>query len=374
MKTLLYEKLVTDLTDKIKTNRLAAGQRIPSEKELCGLYRVSSITVKRAMRELSQKGLVIRRPKLGTFVASEGGEATAERVVPKKIRSLVFVASFLNDELISNVVHGLSLEGAEHGAHLIVKSSLNDEAKEEEIIRSLPDMDIDGAVILPIGSQRNAETYFSLKLRYRIPFVFVDRYYEGLDVPHVVTDDVDAGYKLTTWLYDRGHRRVAFIGEALSMTPARLRHEGYVRALYDRGLRPDGALLSLVLPYLTPEGQERDLEPERDGYRRLLTLADRPTAVVAINNYYAYNFIQVAQEMGLRVPEDISVVGVGGKYTAHRCRPQLTFMRQDFERMGHEAFRVLQTYVANDGKAEHSVIPAILEPGQSAAPVAGSGR
>jgi len=176
---------------------------------------------------------------------------------------------------------------------------------------------------------------------------------------------VDVGYRLTSFLYDQGHRRIAFVGEDFSVSPARQRYEGYARALHEHQINIDSSLVSVVIPYTVPEGQNRDLAMELEGYRRLLTQRDRPTAVVAVNNYYAYNLIEVARELSLRVPEDVSVVGVGGFQTAGRCRPTLTFMRQDFEGIGREAFHLLRQLLENDGPPEHKAIPAVLEEGQS---------
>jgi|WetSurMetagenome_2_1015567.scaffolds.fasta_scaffold279657_1 GntR family transcriptional regulator, arabinose operon transcriptional repressor len=365
MPTLLYEKVVADLTQKMSERLIIPGQRIPPEKELCREYQVSSITVKRAMKELSKKGLVVRRPKLGTFAAegahfSAGGRGRASQ----KLSTLVFIGSFLNDELISATIHGLSVAGAEYGAHLIVKSSLNDPVKEKELLHQLPDMNIDGAVIVPVHGAANTEQYFSLKLQHRFPFVLIDRYFEGLEVPHVTTDDVDVGYQLTRHLYDQGHRRIAFIGEDLSTTSCRQRYEGYTHALHDHHIAFDPGLVSLVLPYLIPEGENRNLEPELQGYRRLLAQPNHPTAVVAMNNYFAYNLIQVADELGLKIPEDLSVIGVGGSQTAHRCKPVLTYLRQDFEKIGMEAYESLKTYVENNG-IRNSVVSATLVPGHS---------
>ncbi len=365
MPTLLYEKVVEDITRQMTNRLITPGQRIPTEKELCRQYQVSSITVKRAMKELSRKGLVIRRPKLGTFAADGAQLSSGSRGrTSQKLSTLVFIGSFLNDELISATVHGLSVAGAEYDAHLIVKSSLNDPVKEKELLHQLPDMDIDGAVIVPVQGATNTEQYFSLKLQHRFPFVLIDRYFEGLEVPHVTTDDIDVGYQLTRHLYDQGHRRIAFIGEDISTTSCRQRYEGYTHALHDQHIAFDAGLVSLVLPYLIPEGENRNLEPELQGYRRLLAQPNRPTAVVAMNNYFAYNLIEVADELGLKIPDDLSVIGVGGSQTAHRCKPVLTYLRQDFEKIGMDAYESLKAYVENN-TVRHGIVPATLVPGHS---------
>jgi DNA-binding LacI/PurR family transcriptional regulator len=247
----------------------------------------------------------------------------------------------------------------------MVHSSLNDPAKEAELLKALPEMNVDGAVILPIVSKVNIEEFFALKIRHGLPFVVVDQCFDGLNVPYVVTDDVDAGYRLTRMLCDRGHEQIAFVGEGFSVYSPRQRYEGYVNALQERGIHPNPAWIRLIEPYTAPEGTQRDLGPELEGYRQLLTLEDRPTAVVCVNNYHAKHVIDVAGELGLSVPGDLSVAGIGGKTSADLCRPPLTFMRQDPETMGREAFRLLRQQVENPERIEHAAVPAGLWEGES---------
>lgn len=364
MSSTLYEKVIADLSYKINHQILIPGQRIPSEKELCAQYDVSEITIKRAMKELSHRGLVVRRPKLGTFAADMARMMGPVRNI-QKLRSLVFIAPFLNDELESNVLHGLSLASSESNVRVQVETSLNNPAKEAEMLESLATIGVDGAILLPVEGKTNIEKYFALKLKHSFPFVLVDLYFDGLEVPHVVTDDLDAGYRMTKLLIEKGHQRIGFIGEDFSVVSVRQRYQGYAQALRDHQIPANPYYVRLITPYLDIEGQERNLAPEIEGYRQMLSMSERPTAVVAANNYHAKTFIDVAGEMGFRVPQDISVVGMGGWQTAARVHPQLTFMRQDFEQMGREALMALQQLVENRSTIHHAIIPAVLENGES---------
>jgi len=361
----LYEQVAEDLREKLSRRVIAPGQRIASEQELCREYQVSSITVKRAMRELSSRGLVVRRPRLGTFAAQTGSGEPVSRGA-RKLKSLVFIGRLLNDELESDVVHGLSQAAGEACVRVVVTSSLNDPAREAELLGELAEMGADGAVILPLGGTANVEEYFRLKLEGRLPFVFLDLYYEGLEAPHVTSDNVAAGYALTSMLCKRGHRRIAFVGEDFSVISVRQRYEGYARALYERGIGANPALVQLVSHYTEREGEPRNLEPERHAYRQLLTAAYRPTAVVGASNGHARTVIEVAHEVGLDVPRDVAVVGMGGLRSAGGCQPRLTFMRQDFEAMGKGAFAALKRLV-EEGVVEHREAASVLMEGETVA-------
>jgi DNA-binding LacI/PurR family transcriptional regulator len=373
MSSTLYEKVIADLSYKISNRILSPGQRIPSEKELCDQYEVSGITIKRAMKELSHRGLVVRRPKLGTFAANVAG-AMGPQTDSKKMHSLVFIAPFMNDELESNVLHGLSLAASEENVRVQVETSLNNPAKEAEMLESLPQSGADGAVLMPIEGKTNIEKYFALKLKHSFPFVLVDLYFDGLEVPHVVTDDLDAGYRLTQILIEKGHRRIGFIGEDFSVVSVRQRYLGYAQAMRDHQIPANPYYVRLITPYVDIEGQERNFQPEIEGYRQMLSMMERPTAVVAANNYHAKTFIEVATEMKLRVPQDISVVGMGGWQTAARVHPPLTYMRQNFEQMGQEALVALQQLIENKSEIHHAIISAVLEEGQSVADISASSK
>jgi LacI family transcriptional regulator len=145
--------------------------------------------------------------------------------------------------------------------------------------------------------------------------------------------------------------------------------------LQEQGIVANGAMVRLVEPYVdVKEGQRRDTSVEREGYRQMLSMSERPTAVVAANNYHARTLIDVAEELDLHVPKDISIVGMGGSQTAESIRPTLTFARQNFELMGQEAFLALQRLIEQPGEMRHSVIPAVVETGRSVCAIDDQGR
>jgi LacI family transcriptional regulator len=135
-----------------------------------------------------------------------------------------------------------------------------------------------------------------------VPVVLVDTRGEG--VPMVVTDDVAGGRIATRHLFDLGHRRIAFIGDdredGFGFTASPKREQGYEEVLAEAGITYD--------PGLVRHGyHERDVAQRLAG--ELLTLDDPPTAVFASSDIQATGTIAAARALGLRVPEDLSVVG-----------------------------------------------------------------
>ncbi|MFN8621632.1 MAG: LacI family DNA-binding transcriptional regulator [Chloroflexota bacterium] len=138
-----------------------------------------------------------------------------------------------------------------------------------------------------------------------IPVVVVDAHTPAVEaLPHVVGDDVVGGVLAARHLLELGHRRIAFVGDAFEnpfgFTSSRHRYMGYERILRRAKLGPDPALVALGAH---GRYQARELTA------RLLALPDRPTAIFAASDTQALGAITAAREAGLRVPEDLSVVG-----------------------------------------------------------------
>jgi DNA-binding LacI/PurR family transcriptional regulator len=138
-----------------------------------------------------------------------------------------------------------------------------------------------------------------------IPVVVIDAHAPAVEgLPHVSGDDVAGGVAATRYLLDLGHRRIGFIGDEFDnpfgFTSSRHRFMGYELALLNAGLRPGSALVAL--------GAHSRYEA-REISTALLSSEDRPSAIFAASDTQALGVISAAHEAGLRVPEDLSVVG-----------------------------------------------------------------
>jgi DNA-binding LacI/PurR family transcriptional regulator len=157
------------------------------------------------------------------------------------------------------------------------------------------------------------------------------------DIPyqHVATDDAAATADATRYLLDIGHRSVAYAGLA-PMRPSLLRFLGFRVALEERGLAPAAAI---ECP-LTLEGGQR-------AGRAIAAMSPRPTAVLAYDDMVAVGIIRAVHAAGLRVPEDISVVGFDDVSVAAFVEPPLTTVRQAMPELGTLAVDMI--FAALDG-------------------------
>jgi LacI family transcriptional regulator len=214
---------------------------------------------------------------------------------------------------------------------------------------------IDGAVIVaPTASVTDAT----------IPVVAVDPHTGKTGPSTVEADNVGGARAATQHLIGLGHRRIAHIRGRTDLVSAQLREQGYREALEAAGLPFD--------PELVRVGGYRAAETT-DAARELLSRSDRPTAVFAANDLSAIRVLEIARELGLRVPEDLSVVGFDNVPEAANAVPALTTVAQPLHQMGAEAVRLLLGLLAGATSEEHLLLPATLVVRASSAPPTGHG-
>lgn len=209
---------------------------------------------------------------------------------------------------------------------------------------------IDGAVIVtPTESLVDAA----------IPVVAIDPHAGPTGPVSVDSDNVGGAASATSHLIQLGHRRIAHVGGRTDLESSRQREQGYREALLAAGLPFDPEILRVG-------GYRADDTTEVA--RALLTLADRPTAVFAANDLSAIRVIEVAHELGLRVPADLSVVGFDNIPEAASYSIPLTTVAQPLQQMGAQAVRLLVDMLQGVDHEEHIHLPATLVVRSSSGP------
>lgn len=171
-----------------------------------------------------------------------------------------------------------------------------------------------------------------------LPLVLIDDQEKPAHIPWVGIDNVTGAYEATKYLLELGHRRIAYIQGPREFYCVAERYQGYLRALREAGIVPDPALI-FQGRFDEPSGREcaTDLFARpRESW---------PSAVFASNDQMAYGILKVAEQMGVRVPEDISVVGFDDNLLSAHLRPPLTTIRQPFFQMGYKAIEMLLTMI-----------------------------
>jgi LacI family transcriptional regulator len=164
------------------------------------------------------------------------------------------------------------------------------------------------------------------------PYVLVNRFSDDGEDPFVGSDDLLGGQLATAHLIDLGHTRIGHLAGNSTVSTGLLRRRGYLAAHAVADLESDQRLI-VEAGYTEESGAA--------AARRLLALADPPTAVFAVTDMVALGAAEVARQMGLRIPEDLAIVGYNDIPLASRMNPGLTTMHVPIHDFGSAAARLL---------------------------------
>jgi LacI family transcriptional regulator len=201
---------------------------------------------------------------------------------------------------------------------------------------------IDGAVIVTPTVITEHDT---------IPVVAVDPHTGPSGTPTVDADSLGGARAATQYLISLGHRRIGFIGGRPDLESARLREQGYRSALEDAGIDVDPTLMRIG-------GYRPDLADAPA--HELLALPERPTAIFAANDLSAIRTMDIAKELGLRVPDDLSVIGFDNVPEAALTEPPLTTVAQPIHQMGAEALGMVIDLIRGTPREPHVRLPTSL--------------
>ncbi len=236
------------------------------------------------------------------------------------------------------IVRGIDDELSAAGYDLMLYTTHRRKAKESAYVEAVARGLADGLLlILP----RNPGAYLeSLRLQ-NFPYVLIDHQGIGDYARSVGATNWQGAYDATRYLLELGHRRIGFITGAMDLGCSVDRLGGYSAALSDFGVSHDPALISTG-DFFRPQGFS--------GANALLDLPQPPTAIFASNDEMAFGAMEAARVRGLRIPDDISVVGFDDIYQASLVHPALTTVRQPMEQMGRNATRMLLDLIADPEK------------------------
>lgn len=208
----------------------------------------------------------------------------------------------------------------------------------------------------------HADAYLDSLIRQGFPYMLVDHQGSGDYRRSVGATNYQGAYDATRHLIALGHRRIAHIAGTASLGCSLDRIAGYRAALAEAGLPADPALL-VQGDFFQPSGFS--------GAQGLLALPEPPTAIFAANDDMAFGVIEAARVAGLRLPEDLSVIGFDDVPQAASVHPPLTTVRQPLEQMGRVAAATLLSLIEDPARSvERVVLPTELIVRQSACPPA----
>lgn len=236
---------------------------------------------------------------------------------------------------IGEIIRGIDTELSWAGIDLILYTTHRTATKESNYVANLARGMVDGLLlVLP----RNPVDYIETLTRRNFPFVLIDHQGTIENCPAVGATNWQGAYTATEYLISLGHRRIGFITGSMDLGCAEDRLKGYRSALRTCHL-PDAPELVYEGTFFQPDGYV--------GACALLDLKDPPTAILASNDVMAMGVMDAVRNRGLRVPDDISVVGFDNIPQSAMVYPPLTTVQQPLEQMGRVAAQMLINILNN---------------------------
>jgi LacI family transcriptional regulator len=322
-------------------------------KEIAKRLNVSVSTISRALHDHPSIGLGMRQQvqKLAQELKYEPNQAAISFKQGKTFTIGVILPN-LSEEFFSIAINGIEDIATKNRYTVLIGQSHDDTGREKQITDTMRKHRIDG-LIISLAKNTVSYEHFDQLREQGIPVVFFDRVPDIPDSYSVSCDLKNSSEKLVEWLASKGHSRIGFIKGPDTMRPSQERLDGYYE-----GLRKSG------LPANEEFVVQTDLSPDstRDAISRLLSLKERPTAVIAFNDYVALETIKHTRTAGLKINKDIFFVSYANlPVTSYLDEPPIASVEQFPYQQAEKATEILFELINAKGSKENIEKKVVLE-------------
>lgn len=327
-----YFRLKEYLKEQMKRGVITPGGQLPSENMLADQFKISRHTVRQALSELENEGLIYREQGRGTFCTYP---------TEAKGRTIAVVTTFISEYIFPEVIRGIEEVLSAAGCLLLLASTGNAKSKEASCLENLLQHKIDGLIIEPTQSAReNVNLAYFRELEQRnIPYLMLHAFYPELDPAYIIMDDEKGGYLTTEHLIQLGHRNIAGIFK-VDDQQGNKRRVGFGKALKESGIDVKSELIGAY------ETEELYSYPYQFT-RHLLGQKPRPTAMVCYNDQVALMVLEALRVEGIKVPEEFSLISFDDSSLAVASEVKLSSIKHPKTAMGRQAARLILDMIGN---------------------------
>ncbi|HMG10476.1 MAG TPA: LacI family DNA-binding transcriptional regulator [Mucilaginibacter sp.] len=259
-------------------------------------------------------------------------------LISKKTNTIGIIVPEFSSSYFPKVIIGAQEIATKAGYNTVFSQS--NETYETEVANTKVMLanQVDGILV---SITRETKNYEHLKIFQRkgIPIVFFNRVCDEMIVPKVIVDDFEGAYNAVDYLIKTGRKRIAHLAGPPSLRVSERRLEGYKSALKKNNIEIDE---ELIISY------DLEISKVKIYVNHLLSLPKPPDAIFAINDPTAIETIQVIKKRGIRIPEDIAIVGFSNDYASALIEPALTTVSQPIEEIGKTAAQLLIDQISRD--------------------------
>jgi len=322
-------------------------------KDIARYLNVSTTTVSRALNDKDDISSSMRQKVLEVAKMMDYKPNTIAISLRKKSTSklLGVIIPQVDHYFFSTVLRGLTTTGYRDDYMILIGESNHSVSREKEIINSFQDHYAAGVVFIPSrdsGSQQNVD----LLIKRATPFILIDRTFKGYNGSFIQHDDFEGAYLATQYLIDKGRKKIGMLRGDSSCSISQVRFEGYLAALKASNIEYDSSLIISCTQASKIEGFNslkmfRETEKEID-------------ALFCITDQLAVGAMECAAELGISIPDQLSVIGYSNSDISQNVSPKLTTVAQDGFQMGKLAKEFLIEICIHQNVIHQKTFPAEL--------------
>lgn len=310
-------------------------------KDIAVRAHVSVMTVSKALRDAKDISAVTKA-RIRVLAQQMGyvPDTSAASLRTRTTRLFGLVIGAMTNPIFARIIMALEERAHEAGYDLLLAQSLNNPEREAVCIRRMLARRVDGLFLFPAYRREPTAPVYEELLRCQIPTVLLGpRAKFCSQFPNVDTDDSAASFAATKHLLDLGHQRIAYLSGPAVAPWAHERFDGYRRALREAGIEADEQLVFNAGATIE-EGEKAALQ--------LLNEGVRATAIQAVNDLVAIGAANTFLQQGMKIPQDLSIVGFGNVLISEHFRVPLTTVRQPKFRLGVAAMETMLKLVRGE--------------------------
>lgn len=299
-------------------------------KDVALKAKVSTATVSRALMNPDKVSQATRnRVEKAAREVGYLPQPMGRNVKRNESRTILVIVPDICDPFFSEIIRGIEVTAANHGYLVLIGDCAHQNQQEKTFIDLIITKQIDGMLLL--GSRLPFDASIE-EQRNLPPMVMANEFAPELELPTVHIDNLTAAFDEVNYLYEQGHKRIGCIAGPEEMPLCHYRLQGYVQALRRCGIMVD--------PQYIARG-DFTFEAGSKAMQQLLDLPQPPTAVFCHSDVMALGALSQAKRQGLKVPEDLSIIGFDNIDLTQFCDPPLTTIAQPRYEIGREAMLLL---------------------------------
>lgn len=275
---------------------------------------------------------------------------TATSLRTGKTKSIGLIVENISNQFFAVLAKGIEEEAGKLGYRVFYCSTDNDDERSAELVQSLLQANVDGFIITPT---EKLDKSIDQLLKMKMPVVLIDRYFPDQEVSHVVMNNYEGAYIATELLIEKGRRNIAVINNNSGMIQMQSRENGYIDAMKKAGLY-NGDLVLHINYHSTEEEKVEEVIRFFENNKSI-------DGVLFLANYMGLAGLQAFHRMGIKMPEDLSIISYDDHYSFRLHSPAITVVEQPINTIAVKAVDLLMKQITNENDA---VVEKVLQKGK----------